>query len=66
MIQWEENVPVPSVIAKGCAMCPGVLDNEGNHITRPARMYVDDALLAAINRDWMMRKLAATIEAIFC
>lgn len=66
MIQWEENVPVPSVIAKGCAMCPGVLDNEGNHITRPARMYVDDALLAAINRYWMMRKLAATIEAIFC
>lgn len=66
MIQWEENVPAPSVIAKGCVICPGVLNKDGNHVTRPSRMYVDDALLAAIRRAWMERKLAATIEAIFC
>ena len=65
MIQWDENVPAPSVIAKGCAICPGVLDTNGNHVTRPARMYVDDALLAAITRYLMERKLVATIEAIF-
>ena len=66
MIQWEENAPSPLVIAKGCARCPGVLDKDGDHSTRPARMYVDDALLAATGRAWMEKKLAATIEAIFC
>ena len=65
MIQWEEDVPAPSVRAKGCAICPGVVDEHGVHVTRPSRMYVDDALIAANTRRRMERKLAATIEAIF-
>ena len=66
LIQWADEVQGPFVRAKGCAMCPGVFDSNGTEITRPARVYVDDALLAAIGRCRMERLLAATIEAIFC
>ncbi len=66
MIIWDDDVPPPAVKAKGCALRPGVLDADGNHVPRPARMYVDDALAAEVAKVRMKKKLAAIIEAIFC
>ena len=66
MIKWDDDVPPPAVKAKGCKLRPGVVDAEGNHVPRPARMYVDDALAAEAAKARMKRKLAAIIEAIFC
>ncbi len=43
----------------------GVLDNQGNRVPLPARIYVDDALMLAISKENMEQVLAALIEAIF-
>lgn len=66
MVQWAP--PTSSgrpVKAKACSLNRGVLDSTGKPIPRPARMYVDDALLAAIGRAAMELSLAAIIESIF-
>ena len=65
-IKWDLDVPPPAVRAKGCKLRPGVVDADGNHVPRPARMYVDDALAAEAEIARMKKKLAAIIEAIFC
>ena len=65
MIEWDDDTHGPFIQAKSCALCPGVLDENGIEKKRPARCYVDDALLAAIGRMRMLKLLAATIEAIF-
>ena len=41
------------------------MDNAGNRMDLPARIYVGDALMLALNVDHMKMVLAATIEAIF-
>ena len=46
-------------------MNPGVLDEKGNKIPKPARFYVDDALIATCGIMKMKMALAAVIEAIF-
>jgi|SaaInl74LU_5_DNA_1037368.scaffolds.fasta_scaffold03592_2 hypothetical protein len=66
MIDWDEEDHGHNVQVKACKLCPGVLDEDGNEVKRPARFYVDDALIAAIGRIRMEKFLAATIEAIFC
>ncbi len=43
----------------------GVLDNQGNRVTLPARIYVDNALTLAISKKDTEQVLAALIEAIF-
>lgn len=66
MIQWA--VPrsgTQPVRAKACSMNQGVFDPSGDPVPRPARIYVDDALLAAVGRAAMEMALAAIIEAIF-
>ncbi len=66
MIEWDENEYGSNVQAKACQLCPGVIGADGKEEKRPARFYVDDALLAAIGRLRMEHFLAATIEAMFC
>jgi hypothetical protein len=41
------------------------MDDAGNWIDLPARIYVDDALMLALDIDHMKMVLAAMIEAIF-
>jgi hypothetical protein len=41
------------------------MDDSGNRIYFPARIYVKDALILALNIDHMKMDLAAMIEAIF-
>ncbi len=41
------------------------MDDAGNRIDLPARIYVNNALILALNVDHMKMVLVATIEAIF-
>lgn len=67
MVRWSDDInhPGPFVKACACAVNPGSKDSSGIETSRPARIYVDDALMAAIGKANMERMLAATIEAIF-
>ena len=64
MIRWEidcENLQ-SFVQAKRCRLQPGITDTiTGTKKTGPTRIYVDDALLAAQNRETMKMTLAATL-----
>jgi hypothetical protein len=45
MISWATLDPAPDLIrAIPCLINTGVLDNQGNRVPLPARIYVDDAL----------------------
>ena len=70
MVSWDTDVPAPKDIAQAypCDINKGVHHQSklgAEKKMRPARMYVDDALLAAFNRRSMEKLLAAIIEAIF-
>ena len=64
MIQWDDTPSDEYVKAKACPLCPGVFRSDGE-VPAKTRFYVDDGLLAAINKRRMEILLAATIEAIF-
>ena len=66
MVKWEYHNPlVKPVKAKQCELNPGVLDQFGNQISHPSRIWVDDTLIAAIGASQMKMALAAVIESIF-
>ncbi len=66
MISWATLDPAPDVArAIPCSINTGVLDNQGNRVPLPARIYVDDALTLATSKENMEQVLAALIEAIF-
>ena len=66
MIQWAEPTSADSPVrALPCSLNQGALDSTGEPIVRPSRIYVDDALIAAVGYSSMEKALAATIEAIF-
>jgi hypothetical protein len=66
MLKWHDEAglrdPTP---AKSCYINRGVLDSFGNLIPPTAEIYVDDIMQAAVSRGWIIKSLAATIEAIF-
>ena len=53
------------VLTKGCNINSGILDASGSLIPPKAEIYVDDIMQAAVTRQWIIKSLAATIEAIF-
>jgi hypothetical protein len=58
--------PAPDLArAIPCWTNTGVLDNQGNKVLLPARIYVDNALMLATSKENMKQVLAALIEAIF-
>ena len=67
MIQWSSDIDQvgPFTRASACPLNLGVIGDEGKEVPHPARIYVDDALMAAISRERMRQTLAAIIEAIF-
>jgi hypothetical protein len=66
MIQWEDlDLSTILVMATSCPLNPGVLNSEGQPCSFPVRIYVDDALMAALDRTYMEMVLAAIIESIF-
>jgi hypothetical protein len=66
MISWATLDPAPDLArAIPCSIKTGVLDDQGNKLPLPARIYGDDALTLATSKENMEQVLAALIEAIF-
>jgi hypothetical protein len=66
MLKWEEIDPSAELTpAFSCTINHGIMDDARNWIDLPACMYVDDALMLALNADHMKMVLAAMIKAIF-
>jgi hypothetical protein len=66
MLKWEKiDLSAKLTPAFSCTINCGIMDDAGNWIDLPARIYIDDALMLALNADHMKMVLAATIEAIF-
>jgi hypothetical protein len=53
------------LILLSCTINRGVIGDAGNWIDLPARIYVDNALMLALDVDHMKMALAAMIKAIF-
>jgi hypothetical protein len=66
MLKYEEIDPLAKLTpAFSCTINRGIMDDTGNRIDLPARIYVDNALMFALDADHMKMVLAATVEAIF-
>jgi hypothetical protein len=66
MISWATLDPAPDLAnAIPCLINTGVLDNQGNRVPLPARIYVNDALTLAISNENMEQVLATLIKANF-
>jgi hypothetical protein len=66
ILKWEEIDPSAKLTpAFSCTINRGIIDDAGNWIDLPARIYVNDALMLALDVDHIKMVLAATIKAIF-
>ncbi len=66
MLKWEEIDPSAELTPIfSCTINRGIMDDARNQIDLPAHIYVDNALILALDADHMKMVLAATIEAIF-
>jgi hypothetical protein len=66
MLKWEEiDSSAKLTPAFSCTINCGIMDDAGKRRDLPACIYVDDALMLALNADHMKMVLVATIEAIF-
>jgi hypothetical protein len=66
MLKWEEIDPSAELTpAFSCSINHGNIDNARNQIDLPVCIYVDDALILALDVDHVKMVLVATIKAIF-
>jgi hypothetical protein len=66
MLKWEEIDPSAELTpAFSCTINRGIIDDDWNRIDLPARIYLDNALMLALDADHMKMVLAATTKAIF-
>jgi hypothetical protein len=66
MLKWEEIDPSAELTpAFSCTINCGIMDDARNQIDLPARIYVNNALMLAIDVDHMKMVLVAMIKAIF-
>jgi hypothetical protein len=66
MLKWEKIDPSAKLTPTfSCTINCGIMDDAGKRGDLPARIYVDDALMLALDADHIKMVLAATIEAIF-
>jgi hypothetical protein len=66
MLQWEEIDPSAKITpAFSCTINHGIIDDARNRIDLPVCIYVNDALMLALDVDHMKMVLAAMIKAIF-
>ncbi len=62
MLKWEVIDPSAKLTpAFSCTINRGIMDDAGNQIDLPARIYVDEALMLALDADHMKMVLAAMI-----
>ncbi len=65
MLKWEEIDPFAKLTpAYSCTINRGLIDDTENWIDLPARIYVDDALMLALDVDHMKMVLAAMTKDI--
>ncbi len=66
MISWATLDPAPDLARViPCSIETGVLDDQGNQVLLPARIYVDNALTLATSKENMEQVLGALIKVIF-
>ncbi len=66
MLKWEKIDPSTKLTPTfSCTINRGITDDVGNRIDLPACIYVDSALMLALDVNHMKMVLAATIKAIF-
>ncbi len=66
MLKREETDPCITITRTyPCAINWGIINENGTRLDIPARIYVDNALMLAIDRAHMEMALAAAVEAIF-
>jgi hypothetical protein len=66
MLEWEEIDPSTKLTpAFSCNINHGIMDDVGNRMDLPAHIYVNNALMLALDVDHLKIVLAATIKAIF-
>jgi hypothetical protein len=66
MLKLEEIDPSSELSPKfSCTINRSIIDDAGNRIDLPARIYVNKALMLALDFDHMKMVLAAMIKAIF-
>jgi hypothetical protein len=64
MLKWEKIDPSAKLTpAFSCTINCVIMDNAGNQIDLPVCIYINDALMLALDVDHMKMVLAATIEA---
>ncbi len=65
MLKWEEIDPSAKLTpAYSCTINCCIMDNAGNRMNLPTRIYVDDTLMMALNVDHMKMVLAAMIKGV--
>jgi hypothetical protein len=66
MLKWEEIDPSAKLTpAFSCTINCGIIDDAGNQIDLPTHIYVNDALMLALDVDHRKLVLASMIKAIF-
>jgi hypothetical protein len=66
MLKWEEIDPSAELTPGfSCTINRGIMDDAGKRRDLPARIYIGNALMLALDADHMNMVLVATIEAIF-
>jgi hypothetical protein len=66
MLKWEEIDPsAKPTPAFSCTIDHGIIDDAENQIDLPACIYVNNALMLALDIDHMKMVLATMVEAIF-
>jgi hypothetical protein len=66
MLEWDELDPSAKLTPTfSCTINRGIMDDDGNQMNLSTCIYVDNALILALNIDHMKMVLAAMIEAIF-
>ena len=66
MLKWEEIDPSAKLTpAFSCTINCGIMDDAGKRRDLPAHIYVNNALMLALDADHMKMVLAATTKAIF-
>jgi hypothetical protein len=65
MLKWEEIDPSTKLTpAFSCTINCGIMDDAGNQMDLPTRIYIDDTFMLALDVDHMKMVLAAMIEAM--
>ena len=65
-LKWDESSAAPNFVkAVRCELNKGVLNDDSTLSPPSAEVYVDDIMAAAVRKKWILKLLAAIIEAIF-